>query len=92
MLRVATMMTVLDTVRDRIQKCQSFRNRSSGGPELRRCITMIPRPSPSRPDRPNIVDDEKESLRRELVSSLASQRNLQDMFERFRLPVEKNED
>ncbi|KAL6544937.1 hypothetical protein OROMI_023799 [Orobanche minor] len=84
MLRVATMMTILDNIRDRIQKCQSFGNKGSSRPELRRWNT-IPRTynnptttttTQEKDDRP---DNEKERLTRELTASFAAQRNLQGM-------------
>ncbi|KAL6553160.1 hypothetical protein OROGR_007002 [Orobanche gracilis] len=80
MLRVATMMTILDNIRDRIQKCQSFGNKGLG-PELRRWNT-IPRTcnNPTAPrevaDRP---DNENERMTRELTACLAARRNLQGM-------------
>ncbi|KAI3466855.1 hypothetical protein Pfo_023518 [Paulownia fortunei] len=79
MLRVATMMTILDNVRDRIQKCQSFGNKTSEA-ELRRCNTE-PRPNHVPRDKRHggepVVDDEKERLRRELSASLAARKSLQ---------------
>ncbi|KAL8507342.1 hypothetical protein ACS0TY_018039 [Phlomoides rotata] len=67
MLRVATMMTILDNVRERIQKCQSFGNKR-GEAELRRCNTDLRRSPVPRDDK---RDDEKEGLRRDLSASLA---------------------
>ncbi|KAL8113272.1 uncharacterized protein LOC141663625 [Apium graveolens] len=77
MLRVAGMMTVLDNVRDRIKKCQSFGNRSSQA-ELRRCNTDVKASSP-RSKRPaaGIADDEKERLRKDLNASLAARKSLE---------------
>lgn len=80
MLRVATMMTILDNVRDRIQKCQSFGNKKAEA-ELRRCNTELRR-NPVPRDKKHggveeVVDGEKERLRRELSASLASQKSLQ---------------
>ncbi|KAK6154840.1 hypothetical protein DH2020_009088 [Rehmannia glutinosa] len=79
MLRVATMMTILDNVRDRIQKCQSFGNKGAEA-ELRRCNT-VPRPDPIPRDRirHGEVDDDKGRLRKELTASLAAQKSLQAM-------------
>lgn len=79
MLRVATMMTILDNVRERIQKCQSFGNKRSQA-ELRRCNTdvrrnQIPRDKRAEP----VVEDEKERLRRELAASVAARKSLQIM-------------
>ncbi|KAL7131115.1 hypothetical protein ABFS83_13G177200 [Erythranthe nasuta] len=74
MLRVATMMTILDTVRARIQKCQSFGKRK---PELRRCNTDLRANQSSSGDA--AVVDEKEKLRRELSASLATRKSLEIM-------------
>ncbi|KAL3624776.1 hypothetical protein CASFOL_031444 [Castilleja foliolosa] len=80
MLRVATMMTILDNIRDRIQKCQSFGNRVGSGAEMRRCNTI---PKPRNPPVPRVesdgLDEENERLRRELSGSLAAQKSLQAM-------------
>ncbi|KAG6385258.1 hypothetical protein SASPL_154089 [Salvia splendens] len=94
MLRVATMMTILDNAKDRIQKCQSF-GLKKPDPELRRCKTDVRRnlvPPGKKPGGgvgvvPVVVegeevvdaDEEKERLRRELSSSLAAQRTLRAM-------------
>ncbi|CAA0827570.1 myosin heavy chain-related [Striga hermonthica] len=64
MLRVATMMTILDNIRGRIQKCQSLGRKGTTGPD----------PSPT--ENP---DEEKARLKRELASSLAAQKSLQAM-------------
>lgn len=80
------MMTILDNVRERIQKCQSFGNKKVEA-ELRRCNTdlrrsTVPRDTKRRGDaivEEEVVDDEKEGLRRELASSLAAQKRLQMM-------------
>ncbi|KAA8514871.1 hypothetical protein F0562_018050 [Nyssa sinensis] len=79
MLRVAGMMTILDNVRTRIQKCQSFGLKIREA-ELRRCNTD-PRPSHvPRDKRPNeLVTDEKEKLRREINASLAARKTLEIM-------------
>ncbi|XP_075504099.1 uncharacterized protein LOC142541447 [Primulina tabacum] len=80
MLRVATMMTILDSVRSRIQKCQSIGNKRSEA-ELRRCNTDVGRNSIPRDTKNGNepVDDEKERLKRELNSSLATQKSLSVM-------------
>ncbi|KAL1567488.1 hypothetical protein AAHA92_02962 [Salvia divinorum] len=93
MLRVATMMTILDNAKDRIQKCQSF-GLKKPDPELRRCNTDVRRnlvPSGKKPGGgagvvPVVVeeeeleaDEQKERLRRELSSSLAARRTLRAM-------------
>lgn len=80
MLRVATMMTILDSVRSRIQKCQSFGNKKSEA-ELRRCNTDLRRNNIPR-DRKNgneSLDDDTERLKRELNSCLATQKSLSVM-------------
>lgn len=80
MLRVATMMTILDNVRDRIQKCQSFGNKKAE-PELCRCNTDLSRnpiiPREKKTTTP--VVDEKEKLRRQLSASLAARKSLEIM-------------
>ncbi|XP_073049311.1 uncharacterized protein [Primulina eburnea] len=80
MLRVATMMTILDRVRSRIQKCQSIGNKRSEA-ELRRCDTDVRRDSIPRDTKNGNepVDDEKERLKRELNSCLATQKSLSVM-------------
>ncbi|XP_057797747.1 uncharacterized protein LOC131013635 [Salvia miltiorrhiza] len=91
MLRVATMMTILDNAKDRIQKCQSFGLKKPDS-ELRRCNTDLrrnPVPPGKKPSggagavavviEEEEVDEEKERLRRELSSSIAAQRNLRAM-------------
>lgn len=78
-LRVAEMMTILDMVRARIQKCQSFGNKSEAS--LRRCNTELRAshaPSDKRPSDQPVVD-EKEGLRKELNASLAARRSLEMM-------------
>lgn len=94
MLRVATMMTILDNAKDRIQKCQSFGLKKTEPSELRRCNTDLRRNSIPRDKKPSVVpemevvveeeaaaavDGDKERLRRELIASLAAQRNLKAM-------------
>lgn len=80
MLRVAGMMTILDTVRTRIQKCQSFGNKRSET-ELRQCNTD-PKPSDApRDDKKSSepIADEKEWLRKQLDASLAARKSLEIM-------------
>uniref|UniRef100_A0A5B7BRA2 Uncharacterized protein n=1 Tax=Davidia involucrata TaxID=16924 RepID=A0A5B7BRA2_DAVIN len=78
MLRVAGMMTILDNVRTRIQKCQSFGLKREA--ELRRCNTDVRHSHVPRDKRPNeVVTDEKEKLRRELNASLAARKSLEIM-------------
>lgn len=82
MLRVATMMTILDNVRTRIQKCQSFGNKRSEA-ALRRCNTDL---RPNHPPKDKKVGggeavavDEKEKLKRELAACTAAKRSLEMM-------------
>ncbi|KAI3741558.1 hypothetical protein L1987_59232 [Smallanthus sonchifolius] len=74
MLRVAGMMTILDMVRTRIQKCQSFGTKRA----------ELPRQSPIQSPKDkrlteSITGDEKESLKRELNASLAARKSLEVM-------------
>nr|XP_043618743.1 uncharacterized protein LOC122590626 [Erigeron canadensis] len=74
MLRVAGMMTILDMVRTRIQKCQSFGTKKA---DLAR---MSPIQSPK--DRrlsESMVLDEKENLKRELNANVAARKSLEIM-------------
>ncbi|KAL2252109.1 uncharacterized protein LOC105167275 [Sesamum indicum] len=80
MLRVATMITILDNVRDRIQKSQSFGNKRSEA-DLRRCNTDL-RPDNRQSGEP-AVDEENERLRKELNTSLAARKSLQAMCSSF---------
>ncbi|KAG6419365.1 hypothetical protein SASPL_121585 [Salvia splendens] len=75
MLRVATMVTILDTVRTRIQKCQSFGNKTT----LRRCNTGLSQPPKGKKGRVEAVADEKEKLRRELTACTAARKRLELM-------------
>ncbi|XP_059638465.1 uncharacterized protein LOC132280750 [Cornus florida] len=78
MLRVAGMMTILDNVRTRIQKCQSFGLKKEA--ELRRCNTDVK--SSNVPMDKRIMEpiaDEKEKLRRKLAGSLAARKSLEIM-------------
>ncbi|KAA8519425.1 hypothetical protein F0562_013700 [Nyssa sinensis] len=78
MLRVAGMMTILDNVRTRIQKCQSFGLKREA--ELRRCNTD-PRPTHVPKDKrlAEPTTDEKERLRKELNASLTARKSLEIM-------------
>lgn len=80
MLRVAGMMTVLDNVRTRIQKCQSFGNKRSEA-ELKRCTSDVKlnRNVPKDRKAAELVADEKETLSKQLNSSLAAQKSLEIM-------------
>ncbi|XP_047953262.1 uncharacterized protein LOC125199201 [Salvia hispanica] len=62
MLRVATMVTILDTVKTRIQKCQSFGNKTTKA-TLRRCNTGLSQPPKDKKGRVEAAGDEKEKLR-----------------------------
>ncbi|KAH6825658.1 hypothetical protein C2S53_017630 [Perilla frutescens var. hirtella] len=81
MLRVATMMTILDTVRTRIQKCQSFGNKRNEGGTLRRCNTDLRLNHPPKDKKVGVeaVTDEKEKLRRELSACTAARKRLEMM-------------
>ncbi|KAJ8533575.1 hypothetical protein K7X08_006899 [Anisodus acutangulus] len=72
MLRVATMMTILDNVRTRIQKCQSFGNKSSSDSESTSHV-----PIDKKYHEPMI--DEKEKLRKQLNASLVERKSLEVM-------------
>ncbi|KAL1560490.1 hypothetical protein AAHA92_10693 [Salvia divinorum] len=78
MLRVATMVTILDTVRTRIQKCQSFGNKTTQA-TLRRCNTGLSQPPKDKKCRVEAVADEKEKLRRELSACTAARKRLELM-------------
>ncbi|PIN22437.1 hypothetical protein CDL12_04851 [Handroanthus impetiginosus] len=77
-LRVATMMTILDNVKERIQKSQSFGKKRSEA-ELRRCNTDL-RPNRAPKDKRQggdvAVDNEKERLKREFSASLSARKSL----------------
>ena len=77
MLRVAGMMTVLDNVRDRIKRCQSFGNKSSQA-ELKRCNSDLKANYPPL-DKRIPADDDKQKLRKDLNSSLAARKSLEIM-------------
>ncbi|WOG84932.1 hypothetical protein DCAR_0104117 [Daucus carota subsp. sativus] len=80
MLRVAGMMTVLDNVKDRFQKCQSFGNKRPVAKLLTRCNTDI-RVSPPRDRRAGegIIDDDKAKLRKDLHACLVARKSLESM-------------
>ena len=78
MLRVATMMTILDNVRTRIQKCQSFGNKKSEA-ALRRCNTDLRPNHPPKDKKVEAVVDEKEKLKRELAACMAAKKSLEMM-------------
>ncbi|KAK3039751.1 hypothetical protein RJ639_027408, partial [Escallonia herrerae] len=79
MLRVAGMMTILDNVRTRIQKCQSFGNKRSEA-ELRRCKTDLKTSPVSGDKRPaESIVDEKERLQKDLKVCLAARKSLEVM-------------
>lgn len=65
------MMTVLDNVRTRMQKCQSFGKGSEAEAELQQCNTG------TRKQGSNVVVDENEKLRRELSSSLVARKGIE---------------
>ncbi|GMH01449.1 hypothetical protein Nepgr_003288 [Nepenthes gracilis] len=71
--RVAGIISILDNVKARMQKTLQKK------PELRRCYTemkakpVVPR---DREEEPQLVDDEKERLRRELHNGFAAQKQL----------------
>ncbi|XP_059303917.1 uncharacterized protein LOC132055910 isoform X1 [Lycium ferocissimum] len=73
MLRVATMMTILDNVRTRIQKCQSFGNKSSSS----EAESTSHVPIDKKHHEPMI--DEKEKLRKQLNASLVARKSLEVM-------------
>lgn len=81
MLRVATMMAILDNVRTRIQKCQSFGNKSSSEAELSRCNTDLKVTSHVPIDKKHHepMIDEKEKLRKQLNASLVARKSLEAM-------------
>ncbi|CAN4077052.1 unnamed protein product [Withania somnifera] len=72
MLRVATMMSILDNVRTRIQKCQSFGNKSPSETESNSQV-----PIDKKHQEPMI--DEKEKLRKQLNASLVARKSLEIM-------------
>ncbi|MCD7465737.1 hypothetical protein HAX54_001831 [Datura stramonium] len=72
MLRVATMMTILDNVRTRIQKCQSFGNKSPSEAESTSHVPIDKK-------HPEPMIDEKEKLRKQLNASLVARKSLEVM-------------
>ncbi|KAI3697637.1 hypothetical protein L6452_30732 [Arctium lappa] len=82
MLRVAGMMTILDMVQTRIQKCQSFGIKRGA---LRRCNSDI-RNCPGHYEKEKgssmemvTVDDKDQKLKRELSGSIAARKSLEIM-------------
>ncbi|XP_071699761.1 uncharacterized protein [Rutidosis leptorrhynchoides] len=74
MLRVAGMMTILDMVRTRIQKCQSF------GTKRADLTTLSPIQSPKdKRLNDSFVVDEKENLKKELNANVAARKSLEKM-------------
>ncbi|OVA13242.1 hypothetical protein BVC80_753g12 [Macleaya cordata] len=86
--RVASMITILDEVKSRIQKSQSLGKRREAA--LRRCNTELRanRGSPPHGDRSRFLNDstmmttadEKEMLRRELSACMTARKSLERMF------------
>lgn len=74
MLRVAGMMTILDMVRTRIQKCQSFGTKRA---DLTRS-SPLQSPKDKRLSDSILVDD-KENLKRELNANMAARKSLEIM-------------
>ncbi|KAD7117823.1 hypothetical protein E3N88_05091 [Mikania micrantha] len=74
MLRVAGMMTIIDMVRTRIQKCQSFGTKQA---EFARS-SPVQSPKDKRLSE-SIMFDEKEGLKRELGATLAARKSLEIM-------------
>ncbi|WMV41532.1 hypothetical protein MTR67_034917 [Solanum verrucosum] len=72
MLRVATMMTILDSVRTRIQKCQSFGNKSPSEAESTSHVPIDKKHH-------EVMIDEKEKLRKQLNASLVARKSLEVM-------------
>lgn len=81
MLRVATMMTILDNVRTRIQKCQFFGDKRSSETKLRRCYTDVKLTSTARKEKKQdeVIIDEKERLKRQLNGGLVARKSLEVM-------------
>lgn len=72
------MMTILDNVRTRIQKCQSFGDKRSSETKLRRCYTDVKLTS-NNVRKENVMIDEKERLKRQLNATLAARKSLEVM-------------
>ncbi|KAI9122483.1 hypothetical protein K1719_006323 [Acacia pycnantha] len=74
--RVSGMISIIDEVKNRIQKIQTTSKRRA---ELRRCNTDLKPNVPSPRDRraPELITDEKERLRRELHASLVARQSIQ---------------
>ncbi|XP_049375831.1 uncharacterized protein LOC125840899 [Solanum verrucosum] len=81
MLRVATMMTILDNVRTRIKKCQSFGDKRSSESKLRRCYTDVKLTNNVRKEKKQdeAMIDEKEGLKRQLNASLVARKRFEVM-------------
>uniref|UniRef100_K4B4Z5 Uncharacterized protein n=1 Tax=Solanum lycopersicum TaxID=4081 RepID=K4B4Z5_SOLLC len=81
MLRVTTMMTILDNVRTRIKKCQSFGEKRLSESKLRRCYTDVKLTNNVRKEKKQdeAMIDEKERLKRQLNASLAARKRLEVM-------------
>jgi len=77
--RVAGMMTILDDVKSRIEKHQSFNARRKAA--FRRCNTELRPNHPMNDKKPtDLITDEKEKLRKQLSASLAAQKSLEKMI------------
>ncbi|KAJ9558032.1 hypothetical protein OSB04_012646 [Centaurea solstitialis] len=73
MLRVAGMMTILDMVRTRIQKCQSFRMTRGVSDDVKDKGSLTETESVA------VVDDKDQKLKRELSGSIAARKSLEIM-------------
>lgn len=78
MLRVATMMTILDNVRARIQKCQ-FGNKRSGAELQRSTAELSHSPVRESKNKDILYDEEKEELRKALNASMGVRKSLEIM-------------
>ncbi|WMV14065.1 hypothetical protein MTR67_007450 [Solanum verrucosum] len=72
MLRVATMMTILDNVRTRIKKCQSFGDKRSSESKLTNNVRKEKKQDEA-------MIDEKEGLKRQLNASLVARKRFEVM-------------
>ncbi|KAI3958757.1 hypothetical protein MKX01_023433 [Papaver californicum] len=82
MQRVASMITILDEVKTRIQKSQNFGNKRREA-ALRRCNTELRANRGSSPNRRLLHEpstDEKETLKRELNACTMARKSLERMF------------
>lgn len=74
--RVAGMISIIDDVKTRIQKCQTLGRKA----ELRRCNTDLRQNAPrDKKSSQEPIADEKEKLRKELSASLAARKSLEIM-------------